>query len=116
MVGIDDWAFKKGKTYGTIVVDMEKHQVIDLLPDRETETVKKWLEQHPGIEIISRDRASGYAQAATQGAPQAVQVADRWHLLKNLGDTLQRVLETQRSAMKQAAQTVAQALAALPTQ
>jgi transposase len=116
VVGIDDWAFKKGRTYGTIVVDMEKHRVIDLLPDRETETVKRWLEKHPSIEIVSRDRASGYAQAATQGAPQAVQVADRWHLLKNLGDTLQRVLETQRSAMKEAAQTVAQALAALPTQ
>jgi len=78
VLGIDDWAFRKGKNYGTILVDLEKRKPIDLLPDREMETVKKWLEAHPGIELISRDRASCYSQAAELGAPQAIQVADRW--------------------------------------
>ncbi|WP_338875010.1 ISL3 family transposase [Spirosoma sp. SC4-14] len=103
VLGVDDWAFKKRERYGTILVDLEKRQVIDLLPDRETDTLKSWLNEHPGVEIISRDRASTYALAAAQAAPQAVQVADRWHLLKNLGDAIQRVLETNRPAMKQAA-------------
>lgn len=84
-MGIDDWAFRKGTNYGTILVDLEKRKAIDLLPDREMETVKEWLEAHPGIGVISRDRANCYAQAATLGAPNAIQVADRWHLLKNLG-------------------------------
>ena len=107
VVGVDDWAFKKRDRYGTILVDLEKRQVIDLLPDRETDTLKKWLEQHPDIEVISRDRASTYALAAAQAAPQAVQVADRWHLLKNLGDAIQRVLEAHRPALKLAAEQVA---------
>ena len=107
VLGVDDWAFKKRERYGTILVDLEKRQVIDLLPDRETDTLKTWLEAHPGIEVISRDRASTYALAAAQVAPQAVQVADRWHLLKNLGDAIQRVLEANRSAMKQATEEVA---------
>ena len=107
VLGVDDWAFKKRERYGTILVDLEKRQVIDLLPDRETDTLKTWLQEHPGIEVISRDRASTYALAAAQAAPQAVQVADRWHLLKNLGDAIQRVLEANRSAMKQATEQVA---------
>ena len=93
VVGIDDWAFKKGCRYGTLVVDLERHCPIDLLPDRRAETVTQWLEQHPSITIITRDRSQEYAQAATQGAPQALQIADRWHLLRNLGDALQPVLE-----------------------
>lgn len=92
-VGIDDWAFKKGLRYGTILVDLERHCPIDLLPDRQAGTVTQWLKRHPSIEIIARDRSQEYAQAATRGAPQAIQVADRWHLLKNLGDALQQVLE-----------------------
>jgi transposase len=103
VLGVDDWAFRKGKTYGTILVDLEKRQVIDLLPNRETDTLKVWLNEHPGVDVISRDRASTYALAATQAAPQAVQVADRWHLLKNLGDSIQRLLEANRSYMRQAA-------------
>lgn len=110
VLGVDDWAFKERERYGTILVDLEKHQVIDLLPDRETQTLKTWLETHPGVEIISRDRASSYALAATQAAPQAVQVADRWHLLKNLGDAIQRILEANRSAMKQASREVTRIL------
>ena len=84
---------RKGLRYGTLVVDLEHHCPIDLLPDRQAETVTQWLKRHPSIAIITRDRSQEYAQAATQGAPQAIQVADRWHLLKNLGDALQQVLE-----------------------
>lgn len=116
VLGVDDWAFKKRERYGTILVDLEKHQVVDLLPDRETDTLKEWLEAHPGVEVISRDRASTYAMAAAQAAPQAIQVADRWHLLKNLGDAIQRVLESNRPAMKQAANEVAANQAAQPVE
>jgi transposase len=93
VVGIDDWAFKKRLRYGTILVDLERHRPLDLLPDRQAETVAQWLQQHPGIEIVTRDRSQEYANATSVGAPQAIQVADRWHLLKNLGDALQQVLE-----------------------
>ncbi|UZR96294.1 ISL3 family transposase [Chondrinema litorale] len=77
VLGVDDWAFRKGDNYGTILVDLEKNKPIDLLPDRTSETLKNWLEAHPGIEIISRDRSGAYAEAAKQGAPDALQVADR---------------------------------------
>ncbi|MEZ5044182.1 MAG: ISL3 family transposase [Saprospiraceae bacterium] len=108
-LGIDDWAFRKGINYGTILVDLEKRKPIDLLPYREMETVKKWLEDHPGIEIISRDRASCYSQAAKLGAPQAIQVADRWHLLKNLGEALKRMLDKHNVELNLAAKDIAQA-------
>jgi transposase len=93
VVGIDDWAWRKGQRYGTIVVDLERSDVIDLLPDRDADTVAAWLKAHPGIEVVGRDRSATYAEAATQGASQAVQVADRWHLLKNLREAVERVLE-----------------------
>jgi hypothetical protein len=70
-VGIDNWAWRKGRRYGTIVVDLERGGVIDLLPDRDAETVKAWLAAHPGVELISRDRGESYIQAVTEGAPQA---------------------------------------------
>ena len=93
VVGIDDWAWRKGQRYGTIVVDLERSDVIDLLPDRDADTVAAWLKAHPGVEVVSRDRSAAYAQAATEGASQAEQVADRWHLLKNLREAVERVLE-----------------------
>lgn len=95
-VGIDDWAFKKGINYGTVIVDLNEHRVIDLLADRESHTVETWLKDRPEVNIVSRDRFSGYASAVTNALPDAVQVADRWHLLKNMGDALQKLLERKR--------------------
>jgi Transposase/zinc-finger of transposase IS204/IS1001/IS1096/IS1165 len=92
-VGIDDWAWCRGQRYGTIVVDLETNDVIDLLPDRDAATVKTWLEAHPSIELVSRDRASAYSKAASEGASDAQQVADRWHLLKNVREAIERVFE-----------------------
>lgn len=92
VAGIDDWAWRKGSTYGTIVVDQERHRVIDLLPDREETTISSWLSSHPEIQIVTRDRDGTYAHAARTGAPQAQQVADRWHLLHNLKDALKRMI------------------------
>jgi transposase len=79
MLGIDDWAWRKGQRYGTILCDLERHRVIDLFPDRTVDSVKEWLAEHSGIAMISRDRASAYAEAAREAAPKAIQVADRWH-------------------------------------
>jgi len=96
---VDDFAWKKGNHYGTILVDLEKHAVIDLLPDREKKTFKKWLKNHPEVQVISRDRASTYADAAKEGAPQATQVADRYHLLVNLRDHLKSFLDHKRTSL-----------------
>jgi len=95
-VGIDDWAWKKGQNYGTILVDLESRTVADLLPERSAKQVEDWLKQHSQVEIVSRDRFGLYAQAAQQGAPQARQVADRFHLLLNLGEAVEHELSRQR--------------------
>jgi len=92
VVGIDDWAWQKGLRYGTIMVDLERREVVDVLPDRSAEATGRWLEQHPGIEFVSRDRCGLYAEGARQGAPQAEQVADRFHLLQNLRQTIEQQL------------------------
>ena len=110
VVGIDDWAFKRGLRYGTILVDLERHRPIELLPDRQSETLTQWLKQHPSIEIITRDRSQDYARAAAAGAPQAIQVADRWHLMKNLGDALQQVLSNYTSRLRRWTATTAKPL------
>ena len=107
VLGVDDWSIKKGTTYATILVDIEKQRPIELLLGREAETLSGWLEQHPGIEVITRDRASSYAEGATKGAPQAIQVADRWHLLKNLGEALKRMLEKHTAQLRIAARELA---------
>lgn len=88
VVGVDDWAVRKGKTYGTIIVDLIARQVVALLPDRTAETVATWLRAHPTIEIVTRDRASDYIRAIQEGAPQARQIADHWHLLLNLREAV----------------------------
>jgi transposase len=96
-VGIDDFAWKKGDHYGTILVDLARHRPVDLLADRPAESVTAWLLAHPEVELISRDRAGTYADAARRGAPKAVQVADRYHLVANLRDALQKLLDRKRS-------------------
>jgi hypothetical protein len=101
VLGIDDWAIRKGQRYGTILVDHERGHVVDLLPDRSSESVSQWLRDHPGVEIVTRDRAEAYAQAITDGAPDALQVADRWHLLKNLTDALTAVFQDHRAIITQ---------------
>jgi transposase len=108
VVGIDDWAYKRGQRYGAIVVDLERHRVVDLLPDRTTETVAAWLRDHPDIAVVSRDRAGAYADAARQGAPQAQQVADRWHLLQNLTEAVQRAVERYYPHLREIAQQAAE--------
>ena len=102
VVGIDDWAFRKGQRYGTIFCDLERHRVLDLLDDRNCQSAAAWFRAHPEIQIISRDRGGIYAQAAREGAPQAIQIADRWHLLKNLGDMLQRLIDRHHGSVRQA--------------
>ena len=92
VAGIDDWAWRKGANYGTIIVDLERRQVVDLLGDRSAATAANWFKEHPEVEVVSRDRAGLYAEAARQGAPQARQVADRFHLLQNFRETVERQL------------------------
>ncbi|MBC7928912.1 MAG: transposase, partial [Bryobacteraceae bacterium] len=95
-LGVDDWAWRKQQSYGTILVDLERRRVADLLPDRSAESLSSWLAGHPTVQVISRDRCGLYAQGASEGAPLAVQVADRFHLVLNLSGAIERVLE-QRS-------------------
>ena len=92
VTGVDDWAWRKGSNYGTIIVDLERREVVDVLADRSASTTASWFKDHPGVEVVSRDRAGLYAEAARQGAPQARQVADRFHLLQNFRETVERQL------------------------
>jgi transposase len=100
VLGVDDFAFRRGRCYGTILVDLERHRVIDLLPDRESATLSAWLKTHPGVEVVSRDRSPTYAAAITEGAPAALQVADRFHLLMNVREALEKVLYRQNRLLR----------------
>ena len=112
VLGVDDWAKRKGQSYGTILVDLERRQVVDLLDERSADSLAQWLQEHPGVEIISRDRGAEYIEGATRGAPKALQVADRFHLLQNLIDTLKRMLSAARSRLRDIARGVAEEIQA----
>jgi transposase len=99
-LGIDDFALRRGRTYGTVLVDLTRHKAIDLLPDRKAETAKTWMQAHAEIELVSRDRGGDYATAASQGAPQAIQTADRFHLCKNLTEAVEKALARCRAEIR----------------
>jgi len=108
-VGVDEWAWRWGHCYGTILVDLQTHRVVDLLPDRSAATVAAWLAEHPTISVVCRDRSDLYADGIRRGAPQAVQVVDRFHLVQNLRQVLERFLLDHRPALQAAAVMTAMA-------
>jgi transposase len=110
ILGVDEWAWRRGQRYGTILVNLEDHHVIDLLPERSADAVALWLAQHPTVTIVCRDRSGLYADGIRRGAPQAVQVVDRFHLVKNLREAVEAFLHDQRPALQVAAAHTAQAL------
>jgi transposase len=103
VIGIDDWAWRRNHRYGTIVCDLERRRIVALLPDREIATVQAWLTDHPGINVVSRDRGGGYGEAASKALPHAVRVADRWHLMENASaaflDAVRKSMASIRSAI-----------------
>jgi transposase len=96
-VGVDDFALRKGRVYAGLIIDHDQHRPLDVLPDCSPTTIAAWLAAHPSIRLVSRDRGTPIVEGVTRGAPQAIQVADRWHLLKNLGEALERLLVRQRT-------------------
>jgi transposase len=107
-LGLDDFSFRRGHRYGTICVDLESHRVIDVLPDRRAETVVQWMRQHPDITVVSRDRGGEYASAARDAAPQAIQIADRFHLYRNLVEAVELLLARCRAEIRKNAKAKAQ--------
>lgn len=99
-LGVDDFSFRKRETYGTVLIDLDRSRPIALLGDRETETLATWLQEHPGVQVVSRDRSKAYKAGIIQGAPEAIQVADRFHLLQNLAETLDRVFNLHGKSLK----------------
>ena len=110
IVGIDDWAISRGHHYGTIMVDLQRRCPIELVDGRDTASVIPWLEKHPAIEVIARDRASAYADAARKAAPNAQQIADRWHLMSNMCEAIERLLLRHSGKLREAARLVSEAM------
>src|SRR5438309_7830617 len=107
VVGIDDWSWKRGLRYGTLICDLENNKPIDVLADRSVQTVSAWFEERRSREIVSRDRSSEYAAAISKGAPQALQVADLWHIGKNFSESVQTLLARCRAEIRRGSQTQA---------
>ena len=103
ILGIDEFAFRKGRTYGTVLVDVENSRPIDVLPNRETGSVADWLHEHPGAEIVCRDRLMAFTKAIRQAAPDALEVADRWHLLQNLSTAVEKTCRRHRGCLRRPA-------------
>ncbi|RIK25855.1 MAG: ISL3 family transposase [Chloroflexi bacterium] len=101
IIGIDEWAFRKGEHYGTLIIDQERRKPIALLPERDGERVKQWLEKQPSIEMVTRDRAGEFREAITQALPDAIPIADRWHLFKNLREALERHISRRYQLVRQ---------------
>jgi len=100
VVGVDDFARRRGRTYAGIVVDLERHRPLDLLPDASADTWAAWLAAHPRVTVVSRDRGQPFVEGTARGAPAATAVADRWHLLANAGDALERLFTREHAALR----------------